>query len=106
MDAEHATTVATTQPVTTTSAELVHDPLCFNDTLPPLPDDVAVLKAMIRELLASLQTERREREGLAQRLDLLLRKLYGPKAERFDPNQPWLIPEMAPDAAATEPATE
>jgi transposase len=25
--------------------------------------------------------------------------LYGPKAERVDPNQPWLIPEMAPGAA-------
>jgi transposase len=35
-----------------------------------------------------------------QRLDLLLRKLYGPKAERFNPEQPWLLPEMATDAAA------
>lgn len=106
MDAEHTTTVATTQPVITTSAELLHNPPGSNDALPPLPDDVAVLKAMIRELLESLKTERREREGLAQRLDLLLRKLYGPKAERFDPNQPWLIPEMAPDAADTETATD
>jgi transposase len=106
MDAEHPTTVPTTQPVPTTSTELVPDPLCANDPLPPLPDDVAVLKAMIRELLESLKAERREREGLAQRLDLLLRKLYGPKAERFDPNQPWLIPEMAPEAAATEAATD
>src|SRR5262249_45213555 len=42
-----------------------------------------------------LHKAQHEREGLQQRLDQLLRRLYGPKAERFDPNQPWLIPEMA-----------
>ena len=62
---------------------------------PPLPDDPAVLKQMIRELLDALNKERHEREGLQQRLDQLLRRLYGPKAERFDPNQPWLLPELA-----------
>src|SRR5262249_5178264 len=60
--------------------------------MPPLPDDPALLKQMILELLAALQEERHEREGLQQRLDQLLRRLYGPKAERFDPNQPWLLP--------------
>jgi transposase len=63
-----------------------------------LPDDVATLHAMIRELIVSLRKSQRECEGVQQRLDLLLRKLYGPKAERFDPNQPWLLPELAPDA--------
>ena len=62
----------------------------------PLPDDVAVLQAMIRELLDSLRKTQRDRDGLQERLHLLLHKLYGPKAERFDPNQPWLIPEMNP----------
>jgi transposase len=73
---------------------------------PPLPEDVAVLQAMIRELIAALHQVRHERDGVQERLDLLLRKLYGPKAERFDPQQPWLIPEMAPgdaDAAPAEP---
>ena len=68
---------------------------------PPLPIDVATLHAMIRELLESLHQEQREREGVQQRLDLLLRKLYGPKAERFDPNQPWLLPEMSANAGQT-----
>src|ERR1035438_7204138 len=73
-----------------------------------LPDDVATLKAMIRELIVSLKKEQHEREGVQQRLDLLLRKLYGPKAERFDPNQPGLLPELAPDATpvAEETPTE
>jgi transposase len=72
-----------------------------------LPNDVATLQAMIRELLEAIKQEKHEREGLQQRLDLLLRKLYGPKAERFDPNQPWLLPEMAPGsvAAAAAPTT-
>ncbi len=57
---------------------------------------------MIRELLDALKKSQHEREGVQQRLDLLLRKLYGPKAERFDPNQPWLLPEMAPTHTATD----
>src|SRR5581483_9563982 len=105
MDAPPATPIAST-PLTTSRATPGHAPSCPSHTLPPLPDDVAVLKAMIRELLESLHTTQRERDGLAQRIDLLLRKLYGPKAERFDPNQPWLIPEMAPDAAGSEAATD
>ena len=71
---------------------------------PPLPEDVGILQAMIRELLEALKQAKDQRDGLQQRLDLLLRKLYGPKAERFDPNQPWLLPEMAPTATPTEPA--
>jgi transposase len=70
---------------------------------PPLPNDVPVLHAMIAELLAALKKSRHECEGLHQRLDLLLRRLFGAKAERFDPNQPWLIPEMAANA---EPSAE
>jgi transposase len=68
---------------------------------PALPNDVATLHAMIRELIDTLHKEQREREGVQQRLDLLLRKLYGPKAERFDPQQPWLLSEMSPNAVPT-----
>jgi transposase len=64
-----------------------------------LPSDVPTLKAMIRELVDALKKEQHEREGIQQRLDLLLRKLYGPKAERFNPAQPWLLPELATDTA-------
>jgi transposase len=68
--------------------------------LPPLPTDVPTLHAMIRELLDALRTAQHDRDGLQHRLDQLLRRLYGPKAERFDPKQPWLLPELA----AAEPA--
>jgi transposase len=79
------------------------------DTL-HLPDDPATLKAMVLELLASLHEHRRDNEALRHRLDLLLRRLYGPRGERFDPNQPLLFADLAdgPDAAAapTEPAAQ
>jgi transposase len=73
---------------------------------PLLPDDVPTLHALIRELIDSLHKEQREREGVQQRLDLLLRKLYGPKAERFDPQQPWLLPELAPTNATADTVGE
>ena len=64
-----------------------------------LPDDLQLCHAMIRELIVALHKTQHDYTGVRERLDLLLRKLYGPKAERFDPNQPWLLPDMAPTAA-------
>jgi transposase len=83
-------------------------------TIPSLPDDPALLKQMILELLATLQETRQEREQLQQRLHLLLQRLYGPRTERFNPNQPSLfadIKEAAPEtpqtsADAATPAAE
>jgi transposase len=68
--------------------------------LPPtdaeqLPDDVATLKRMVLELLASLYQRDRDNEALRRRLDLLLRRLYGPRGERIDPNQLLLFAETA-----------
>jgi transposase len=77
---------------------------------PPLPDDPALLKQMIVELLAALQKSHHECDGLRHRLDQVLRRLYGPKAERFDPNQPWLFADLMavaePTPAPTPPAEE
>ena len=52
-----------------------------------LPDDLAVCHGMIRELAASLRDAHRQLEQLGHRLDLLLRRLYGPRSERVDPGQ-------------------
>jgi hypothetical protein len=71
----------------------------------PLPNNVLTLQAMIRELLDALKKAQHEREGVQQRLDLLLRKLYGPKAERFNPEQPWLLPEMTAEIFVVWPQT-
>jgi transposase len=66
--------------------------------LPPLtaehlPADVATLQGMVVELVASLRDCQRDNAALRQRLDLLLRRLYGPRSERVDPNQRLLFAE-------------
>src|SRR5262245_31981723 len=81
--------------------------------LPPtdaarLPDDVATLQRMVLELLASLREHRRDNEALRHRLGLLLRRLYGPRGERVNPDQLLLFADMAAGqdeatAAPTEP---
>jgi transposase len=69
----------------------------------PLPDDLATCQRMIQELLASLHDSQRDNEQLRHRLDQLLRRIYGPRAERFDPAQPLLF--GADTAAAASTAT-
>jgi transposase len=70
-----------------------------------LHDDPAILQHMIRELLDVLRQTRHENEQLQHRLDLLLRRLYGPRTERFVLNQPLLIPD-AFDTPTTLPTQD
>ena len=75
-------------------------------TLDHLPQDVAVLHGLIRELLTAIQDERRRNEQLTQRLDLLLKRVYGPRADKLDPHQLSLFDEPpvdSPPAAAPLP---
>jgi transposase len=74
----------------------------------PLPDDLTVCQQMIRELLATLREQRQDNDQLRARLDLLLRRLYGPRAERFNPNQLLLFAEglPAPQTPPTPPPPE
>src|SRR5271166_6436599 len=80
---------------------------------PALPDDPAVLQQMIHELLATLHEREHELEGVRQRLDQLLRRLYGPRAERINPEQLLLFAELpaemplppAPESKPEEAAT-
>jgi transposase len=78
--------------------------------LPPtaaehLPDDPGTLKRMVLELLASLHERDRDIEALRHRLDLLLRRLYGPRGERINPDQLLLFAEPPPgqDTAPAPP---
>jgi transposase len=73
----------------------------LTDPATALPDDSVILRQMVVGLLAVLRDTRRQNEELQHRLDLLLRRIYGPRTERFDPNQPLLIPD-AFDAVAPE----
>jgi transposase len=77
-----------------------------SDALPDestLPDDPETLKGMIRELLAMLHNRDQELSGVRQRLDQLLRRLYGPKGEHFRPDQPSLFEGGAEPASPSVP---
>lgn len=87
-----------------TVSSLATDSAADSAADPLLPDDPEVLKQMIRELLETLRSARHEQEHLQQRIDQLLRRLYGPRAERFNPNQPLLFPdEPTPAEPVPEP---
>jgi transposase len=70
-----------------------------------LSDDAQVLQQLVRELLATVQQQQRHIQRLEQKVDYLARRLHGPKAERFDPNQPFLFDEPAPLPAPPVPQT-
>lgn len=76
------------------------DPLA--DPTAALSDDPRILQQLIVELLAMLRDTRRQNEELQHRLDLLLRRLHGPRTERFDPNQPLLFLDAAEPLSADE----
>jgi transposase len=71
-----------------------------------LPDDPALLKAMLVEVLTALRASRQEGERLRERLDQLLRRLYGPRSERLHPDQLLLFAEPPAAEATTLPLTE
>src|SRR5271155_2280475 len=61
---------------------------------------------MLAEVLAALRSSRQEGERLRERLDQLLRRLYGPRSERLNPDQPLLFPEPPESETLTPPPTE
>jgi transposase len=74
-------------------------------TAEQLPDDVATLKRMILELLASLREQGRDYEAVRHRLNLLLQRLFGRRNERFDPSQLLFFDDVT-DGQEPAPATE
>jgi transposase len=58
---------------------------------------------MIAELLAALRERDHELEGVRARLDQLLRRLYGPRAERISAEQLLLFADVVPPPPAPPP---
>ena len=72
-----------------------------------LPEDPELLKQFALQLLQAWQKQERRIEQLEHQIDQLLRRYYGPRSERLDPNQLmlFLAEEGAlPPAAPEEPA--
>ena len=68
----------------------------------PLPDDIESAHRLIRELLKSLHQQAHLNEKLQHQLELLLRRLYGKKSEKLDPNQLLLFAREILEAGTTE----
>jgi transposase len=74
-----------------------------------LPSGVDDCHALIIELHATLEEKQRRENQLAQQVEALLRRLYGPRSERIDPAQLVLFGEQAqaepqPESEIEEPA--
>ncbi|MEA3057983.1 MAG: transposase [Sphingomonadales bacterium] len=100
--------------ISMSTAAPTSEPICVRNaplpTLEQLPNDPETLKRLVIEVVLTLQEERRDREALQQRVALLLRRLYGPRQERFNPDQLLLFADggadQASDTAVASPAPE
>src|SRR5207237_4557837 len=70
----------------------------------PLPDDLALCHEIIRQQADTIRESQRRIEQLEHQVELLLRRQYGPRRERLDPDQLRLFTEDADDG--TETTTE
>jgi transposase len=68
-----------------------------------LPEDKITLQDMVLELLVTVQRSRLNEDELRHRIAMLLRRIYGPRTERFDPNQGSLFDEVADGQAPPAP---
>ena len=68
-----------------------------------LPTDLAVCHGMIRELLWTGHHQERRIAQLEHQLDQLLKRLYGPRADRINPNQPLLFEEPPAESPLPRP---
>jgi transposase len=75
---------------------------------PDLPDDPGLLKQMVSELLATTREQQGRIRELEDRLDQLLRRLYGQRSERLDPAQLLLFDLAAapPQPASPQPPSQ
>lgn len=71
-----------------------------------LPADPELLKQFALQLLAAWQKQERRIEQLEHQIDQLLRRYYGPRSERFDPDQLKLFAGEEPDATPSVAVSE
>ena len=73
------------------------------ETLDHLPDDPALLKEIVRELLATTREQQRRIDQLTHQVHQLTKRLYGPRADRIRPDQPTLFGDPPPDDTPPTP---
>jgi transposase len=70
-----------------------------------LPTDLETAHQLIRELLETLRKQTVLNEHLQHQLEKLLRRIYGRKSEKLDPNQLLLFAREILEATGVDPAT-
>jgi transposase len=70
---------------------------------PKLPDDLAVCNGMLRELLGTSGRLHKRIDHLEHQLDQLFKRLYGPRADRLNPEQGTSFGDPRPDPASPPP---
>jgi len=70
-----------------------------------LPQDLSVCHSLIEELRRALEESQREKNLLKNKLEQILRRLYGPRGERIDPAQLILFAEAIVHRAQAESTT-
>jgi transposase len=73
---------------------------------PKLPEDLAVCHGLIRELLAANASSQRRIGHLEHQLDQLLKRLYGPRADKLNPDQASLFGDPPPEPALPPPVDQ
>src|SRR5215471_13941280 len=80
----------------------------MSDSGEPLPDDLALCHEIIRQQADTIRESRRRIEQLEHQVQQLLRRQYGPRRERVDPDQLRLFTddtiEDVTEATTAEPA--
>ena len=78
-----------------------------------LPKDTITLQDMVLELMASVHHCRHNEDELRHQVAMLLRRIYGPRTERFNPDQGQLFDQAAdgqdppaPTESAESPSTK
>jgi len=66
-----------------------------------IPDDPKLMREMLLSVLAENHKQRGEIDSLHAQIQQMLRRLYGPRSERYDPNQLTLL-----DVGASQPRDE
>src|SRR5580658_8658526 len=92
-----STAAPLSEPVSTSNLSL--------PTREQLPKDMVTLQDMVLELMTTVHFERADKAEMRQRLNLLLRRIYGPRTERFHPDQGQLF-DPAVDGQNPPPPTE
>ena len=61
---------------------------------------------VVQELMGTIKNLQHENEQLKHRLDLLLKRIYGPRADKIGPNQKLLFEEQIPEPVPAPPEPE